>query len=291
MIKVVEISSDADLASFSQHLMDKGVRHRFTQEGSKQILWADTESAAILLRETFIKYRAGEIQINQSENQGISLFSHLRDAAGRFPLTLVLIALNILFFPVGYAMNELDSDSLFAYMMFLEIEQVGSDYYFLTLEETIAGGQWWRFVTPMFVHFSWLHIVFNLLWIWEISRRIELVNGALGLFCVVAVASIIANVSQFMISGPGFFGGMSGVVFGLLGHSLVWSRLVPKKATGVSPSVYIFMLIFLALGFTGVIDALGVGNIANGAHLGGLVSGLITGGLAAMSARFMRWKR
>ena len=143
----------------------------------------------------------------------------------------------------------------------------------------------------MFVHFSWLHIVFNLLWIWEIGRRIELVNGALGLFCVVAVASMIANVSQFMISGPGFFGGMSGVVFGLLGHSLVWSRLLPKKATGVSPSVYIFMLIFLALGFTGVIDTLGVANIANGAHLGGLVSGLITGGLAAMSAWFMRWNR
>ena len=143
----------------------------------------------------------------------------------------------------------------------------------------------------MFVHFGWLHIVFNLLWVWEIGRRIEAVSGALVLVGVVAFASVVANITQFLMSGPGFFGGMSGVVFGLLGHSLVWSRFVPERAIDVSRAVYIFMFIFLVVGFTGAFDALGLGKIANGAHLGGLVAGFITGGLAAMSAQFFRRNR
>ena len=267
------------------------MRHRFTQEGLNQVLWAESESAAKLAREAFIKYRAGELQINMPNNQSASFFSHLMDAARSFPLTLALIALNILFFPVGVAFNELSSDSLFAYMMFLEIEEIDSDYYFLPLYDTLLGGQWWRLLTPMFVHFGWLHIVFNLLWVWEIGRRIEAVSGALVLVGVVAFASVAANITQFLMSGPGFFGGMSGVVFGLLGHSLVWSRFVPERAIDVSRAVYIFMFIFLVVGFTGAFDALGLGKIANGAHLGGLIAGFIAGGLAAMSAQFFRRNR
>ena len=101
----------------------------------------------------------------------------------------------------------------------------------------------------------------------------------------------MANVTQLMMNGPGFFGGMSGVVFGLLGHSLLWSRLVPERTTRVASGVYIFMLIYLALGFTGAIDLLGLGRLANGAHLGGLAGGLVTGGLAGLLTRFQRRPR
>ena len=137
----------------------------------------------------------------------------------------------------------------------------------------------------MFIHFSWLHIVFNLLWVWEIGRRIEFVNGSRGLLIAVVVSSLVANITQYLMSGPSLFGGMSGVVFGLLGHSLVWSRLVPSKNMGVSKGIYIFMLAYLAIGFTGVIDILGLGSLANGAHLGGLIGGVITGGLAGLLVR------
>ena len=48
------------------------------------------------------------------------------------------------------------------------------------------------------------------------------------------------------------------------------------------------MLIYLAVGFTGAIDLMGLGKLANGAHLGGLIAGLVTGGLAVLSVRFRR---
>ena len=288
MIKVIEISSDANLESFSQYLSAQGVYHRLTEERLNQVLWVDSEAAATFVRQAFEKYQTGELEVNVTVNHTKSFVTGLTAAMRRFPLTLVLIALNILLFPVGMCSNELGNDSLFARLMLLEIEQVGGDYYFVPLGQTLAEGQWWRLLTPMLIHFSWLHIVFNLLWVWEIGRRIEVINGALALFWVVAVASVMANVTQFMMSGPGFFGGMSGVVFGLLGHSLVWSRLVPERTADVASGIYIFMLIYLAVGFTGAIDQLGLGKLANGAHLGGLIAGLVTGGLAALSVRFRR---
>ena len=288
MIKVIEISSHANLVLFSQYLTAQGVYHHLTEERLNQVLWVDSEAAATFVRLAFEKYQTGELEVNVTVNHTKSFVNGLTAAMRRFPLTLVLIALNILLFPVGMGSNELGNDSLFARLMLLEIEQVGGDYYFVPLGQTLAEGQWWRLLTPMLIHFSWLHIVFNLLWVWEIGRRIEVINGAMALFWVAAVASVMANVTQFMMSGPGFFGGMSGVVFGLLGHSLVWSRLVPKRTAGVANGIYIFMLIYLAVGFTGAIDLLGLGKLANGAHLGGLIAGLVTGGLAALSVRFRR---
>ena len=45
------------------------------------------------------------------------------------------------------------------------------------------------------------------------------------------------------------------------------------------------MLVYLVVGFTGVIDLLGLGSLANGAHLGGLIGGFATGGLAGLLER------
>jgi len=291
LIKVIEISSKANLGLFSQYLLDQGVSHHFTEEGLNQVLWVESEAAARFVRHAYEKYQSGELQVDVPDNSTTSLFSGLASGSRRFPLTVVLIALNILLFPVGMGSNKFDNNSLFACLMLLDIEQVGVDYYFLPLGQTLAEGQWWRLMTPMFMHFSWLHIVFNLLWVWEIGRRIEQINNALVLFGLVVVSSVMANVTQVMMNGPGFFGGMSGVVFGLLGHSLLWSRLVPERTTGVASGVYIFMLIYLALGFTGAIDLLGLGRLANGAHLGGLAGGLVTGGLAGLLTRFQRRPR
>ena len=137
----------------------------------------------------------------------------------------------------------------------------------------------------MFIHFGWLHIVFNLLWVWEVGRRIEVINNASVLLLVTLVSSIMANFLQYYMLGPSFFGGMSGVVFGYLGYSLVWSRLVPSRSMGLADGLYIFMFAYLAIGFTGAIDMLGLGVLANGAHLGGLIGGLLVGGVAGFLFR------
>ena len=198
----------------------------------------------------------------------------------QYPLTCVIILTNVVLYPVTSGLDSGDVTGLFQQMTFLEFQERGPYQYFADLTHTIESGQYWRLLTPMFLHFGLLHIVFNLLWVWEVGRRIELVNGSLVLLLVTLVSSLLANFMQYYLYGPSFFGGMSGVVFGFLGYSLVWSRMVPRRTTGLPPGLYIFMLVYLAVGFTGAIDLLGLGSLANGAHLGGLVGGVLIGVVA-----------
>lgn len=287
MIKALEVPLDINLAAFSQFLRERGLVHRVSEEGLNQVVWVESETEAEIVQTAFHQLQTGELQMpgvtfDTRPSTGERILRVLR----RFPLTLVLIVINVLLFPVGMSLDNGEIGPVFESMMFVALEQVGGDWYFSSLAHTYWDqGEWWRLITPMFVHFSWLHVVFNLLWVWEVGRRIEWVNGPLVLIIVVFASSIMANATQYLMSGPGLFGGMSGVVFGLLGHSLVWSRLVPARNMGVTNGIYIFMLAYLAIGFTGAIDLIGLGNLANGAHLGGLIGGLVTGGLAALLYR------
>ena len=287
MINALEIPSDINLAAFSRFLSSRGVVHRVTEQGINQVVWVSGERERVFVRSAYSQYTSGELELDEAPVVlgKIQIIPRVLSAVRRFPLTLSLIAINVLLFPVGMGLGDGTIDGLFERLMFLAVEEVNGEQYFTTMSYTVEHGQWWRFITPMFIHFSWLHIVFNLLWVWEIGRKIEFTNSAVVLFVAVIAASLAANVTQYLLSGPSLFGGMSGVVFGLLGHSLIWSRLVPWKDVGLPSGIYIFMLVYLVVGFTGVIDLLGLGSLANGAHLGGLIGGFATGGLAGLLAR------
>ena len=51
---------------------------------------------------------------------------------------------------------------------------------------------------------------------------------------------------------------------------------------GLAKGIYIVMIAYLALGFSGLIDLLGLGSLANGAHLGGLLAGMVIASVRAM---------
>jgi len=81
---------------------------------------------------------------------------------------------------------------------------------------------------------------------------------------------IMSNIIQYLSSGPAF-GGMSGVVYGLLGYTWIRSLQV-KSGYQLPKSIVILMLAWLALGYTGWI-----GPIGNEAHLSGLIFGMAYG--------------
>ena len=72
------------------------------------------------------------------------------------------------------------------------------------------GADWWRFITPTLLHFGWMHLVFNCLWIWEFGRRIEAALGSLNLVGLFLASAAFSNSVQYFVSGPSIFGGMSG---------------------------------------------------------------------------------
>ncbi len=134
--------------------------------------------------------------------------------------------------------------------------------------------QAWRYITPAFIHFSVLHLVFNLLWWWYLGGQIEQRLGSGKLFILLIVGAALPNIAEFFASGPRF-GGLSGVVYALLGYSWLRTRLQPDCGLAMPPALMGFMLVWLVLGF---LDMLGTPT-ANMAHLVGLLVGLAQGWL------------
>lgn len=128
----------------------------------------------------------------------------------------------------------------------------------------------WRLVTPALFHFSWLHLVFNTMWWWQLAGDIEQKLGRNGLLQLTLVAAIIPNVAQYYASGNNF-GGLSAVVYALVGFVAVMAWRAPQLKLTIAKPILVFLLLWMALGF---IDLLPV-NMANAAHLAGFVVGCI----------------
>ena len=140
----------------------------------------------------------------------------------------------------------------------------------------------WRLVTPVLVHFGFIHILFNMLWLRDLGRVIESTHGSRYLALFVVLCAIISNIAQYEIGQRAQFAGMSGVVYGLLGLAWMRGRLDPWIGYGVSRSTMQFMMIWFTLGFVGNF------GIANWCHLFGLLVGLVWAYLAHRLSRRAR---
>jgi GlpG protein len=141
----------------------------------------------------------------------------------------------------------------------------------------VLHGQVWRLITPIFIHFSILHIVFNMLWLKDLGTMIERKVSSQMLLALVTVIGVLSNVGQFLYSGP-IFGGMSGVVYGLLGFVWMKSRFDPASGLYVSRETVVWMLGWFVLCLTGL-----AGSVANMAHGTGLVVGIVWGFASSQS--------
>jgi GlpG protein len=283
-IAALELSRDINLSQFSLFLRQAGIPHRINEAGEQQVLWVETpeqKDAVLIAYEHFKRDELPVVHLSSPPKASRGLWHEVL----RSPLTMTLIVANILCFPVTMGADEGNFTVWLRELTFLDFGLMGGQLRFANLAYTLESGQLWRLVTPMLLHFGWMHIVFNLLWVWEIGRRIEWTCGARWLLPLVLLSSVSANLTQYFMSGAGLFGGMSGVVFGLLGFAFVWSQLLPARTIGLPRGIYIFMMAFLVIGFTGAFDLLQLGSLANGAHLGGLIGGAALGVLAVALMR------
>lgn len=143
----------------------------------------------------------------------------------------------------------------------------------------IRQGELWRLFSPMFMHFHILHLAFNMLWLWDLGRAIETVQSMRRLFLLVFGIAAFSNLAQFYYDGPRF-GGMSGVVYGLLAYIWVLGHFRPQAGLFLHKQIAIMMLVWFALCWTGLL-----GPIANMAHTAGLLAGIIAGFITAYSIR------
>lgn len=148
----------------------------------------------------------------------------------------------------------------------------------------VMNGQIWRLFSPMFMHFNIVHLAFNMLWLLSLGTIMERVQGSWVIIFVVFMTAGLSNVAQFYATGPAF-GGMSGVVYGLLGYIWMQSRFNPWFFMKLRKEIVLMMLIWFVVCWTGL-----VGNIANVAHTVGLLAGIIWGLIYAQYLiKKMKW--
>lgn len=269
-IAVKHFPIDEDLSALSQYLRERGLQHRISEDAGQQCLYVlDSDSAAIpALHEFLNQYLQGQVELQAIETPEVIVNHHrspnLLEQAMQVPVLTSLIILSVLGALAAGTHWQL-------YFTFLGV----ADNRFIPLADTLATGEIWRLLTPAFLHFGIFHVLFNSLWMWELGRRLEFLLGRWHFLLFFIVTGIAANFAEFLWSGHPGFGGMSGVVYALVGFIAVRQRLAPHPLMDVPRSLIGFMLFWLVLCMTGVVDYFISGSVANAAHLGGLIAGVL----------------
>ncbi|UVM29681.1 rhomboid family intramembrane serine protease [Pseudomonas sp. B21-021] len=281
-IAVLRVPLAADLSGFVKLLQRMQVPHRVSEEAGEQVLWVPSEISDDV-RSLYERFPAGdpdqqlEIPVAPTFKRP-SFAEQLKHAkATGFILLLSLIVGGLTF--LG------DNLETMRWLTFLDFRVIGDYIHFTPLADSLAAGQWWRLFTPMLIHFGILHLAMNGMWYWELGRRIESRQGSVNLIGLTLLFGLVSNYAQFAWGGPSLFGGLSGVLYGLLGHCWIFQLLAPNPAYRLPRGVLVMMLVWLLVCMSGLISMIGFGEIANAAHVGGLLIGCFTGLLGGLYNR------
>lgn len=291
------LENEPQARTFADFLYVKGIESQLEfQKGEGWGIWIRDEDklepAAKLLtgfRESpsdprYSTEAKGAMQLREDEKKGQEAYRK-RQRSGRHlfkpltgygfgPLTFALIAACVAVF----IFSRFGTDREPIRALFISEHFEGHREFAAMLPE-VRGGEIWRIFTPVLIHMNLMHIVFNMLWLRDLGSMIEGRQGTGHLAILVIVFAILSDFAQYYVIGPRF-GGMSGVVYGLMGYIWIRGRFDPGSGLFLHPTTVIMMLAWLVLCYTGWL-----GPVANTAHAAGLISGVCWGYLSSLRHR------
>jgi GlpG protein len=281
-IPLIAFSQENAARLLVSHLKAHGIEasYEFNNEFSSQghlvcLLNLDDAAAAKLLTQKFVENpNAPEYQQDAWETGEQS----------SKPVTMSLSAFNLKQFTAAPLSLMVAGVCIF---VFLLMAMGGSSWvrewmFIQPLPTLVTHHQWWRLFSPDFIHFSAMHLVFNVLWWLILGAKIERLMGLSTLLIVLLTSSLVSNIGQLLVSGPNF-GGLSGVVYALLGFVWWVGWLKPQWNVSIPKPIVGFMLVWLVIGYADIFWF----STANTAHTLGLVSGCL---LAVIYSKFMPTK-
>lgn len=272
MHPVMLLPDHVDTSELRQALWRHRIGHRITDEADGQLLWIADPRQLDALKVLVERWQQGEPLVLQQPSQQPRTMANSLAALKQVPVTALMIVISMAIF----ALIAVFGDQLIVTLTIVPIGISGGELVFGNLTQTLTSGQVWRLLSPAFLHFGWMHLIFNLMWVWYFGRQVEALQGSRTMLLLLVVAGIGANVAQYA-TGTVLFGGMSGVVYALLAHVWLMSRRVPRSGFFVPQMLVVFMLGWMVFTMTDMAGSVGFGNVANEAHLGGLLVGLATG--------------
>lgn len=292
--KVEVFSVEFDLSPLLFRLRGDGIDCRVTEEADGQWLWVGNSEVAVSLKR-WLESQGRELEKMQSHPQKQAVAGQqimrsgehfllrkcieFRALTKHFPVTLITLFLALL----GAALIEFDLQFRWVgWFTFQPAQVIGNQLGLASFQSGWDQLQYWRLLTPVFLHFGIFHILFNGLWIWEFGRRIELRFGSGFLALTILAVAVASNSAQYLWQGPSLFGGLSGVLYALLGFLWIYNKLKPHRLTTLPPGIIGFMLFWMVLCMSGAVNIFLDGSVANAAHFGGLISGMA---LALLTAK------
>ena len=149
----------------------------------------------------------------------------------------------------------------------------------------ISDGQWWRFITPMFLHAGLLHLLFNMFSLYLFGPELEKLAGKVRFLTIYFMAGLFGTVATFLLQEATYVHvGASGAIYGLLGAfgALVYyaRKTLPQLRQIILPIIVIsIVMTFLTP------------NINATAHLSGLAVGFLIGLSYFHPQRIISWKK
>ncbi|GAA0562774.1 rhomboid family intramembrane serine protease [Paractinoplanes ferrugineus] len=135
----------------------------------------------------------------------------------------------------------------------------------------VAAGEWWRLGTAMFLHYGVLHLLLNMMLLWQLGRYLEAQLGPIRFTALYLLAGFGGNVAAYVFTPQNQpAAGASTAVFGLVAAMFVVNRRLKLDVTALIP----LLVVNLLFTFT-------ISNISVAGHLGGLVAGAIVAAVLA----------
>jgi GlpG protein len=250
-MKLVEIDNKNVALDLVEYLKYNNIQVTLTEEKSLFIIYINNSDQLFKAKSLIINYQ------KQKSSNNISDFTSKTNSLVRVikdnPCTSLFVFISIVFYFI-----YLVSSNFYSYLYF-DLNLIINDF------------QVWRLVTPIFMHFSFAHIAFNMSIFAYMGCRIENYRGLVGFLGIIAFTGIFSNMSQFFHNElQGNFGGMSGVCYGIMAYMFTSFNLTKKPET-----YFIAKSMFPVLMLIAVIMALFLDGIAHTAHFVGAACGVI----------------
>ncbi len=139
----------------------------------------------------------------------------------------------------------------------------------------ILEGEWWRLITPVFLHIGFLHLFMNSLALYYLGIAVERIYGRLRFLFIYLFSGFFGALASFIFS-PHLSAGASGAIFGLFG-ALLFFGTEHRQTFFRTMGMNIIILIVINIVFSLVVPSIDMAG-----HFGGLIGGFLAAGITRL---------
>ncbi len=304
MRKLATLENQKELNILKGYLYYLGIETFNYDEAEDLNLWVVKDSEQEKAKSFFLEFEKIYLRKESSENELEKLIKNSNLGAAKFQLDKSLEAEKEKKFRVIDAREAMASSkvdfhflSVTGFLIFFSViiffsanssENTGVVYQFFTLSHfpqeifflfEVRNGEIWRLFTPIFIHGSFFHLLFNMMWLYQIGSLIEKKEGNFFFGVLICIVAVISNFVFYLVVGPNV-GGMSGVIYGLVGYLWAYRKVAPTSQYFLDEGLIRFFFIWYV--FCWVLTLLSSrlhfgASVANTVHGVGAFVGILIG--------------